>query len=311
MQPDGRFDYPCLEVNCDDPKIRLPIQTLHKTAQWVVTSNDLIDRRQLINNKIKIVRYKINARTGKTSIVSSEMQTDILSERIGRRLREICRSFSDAQIAELARKILDSSYRISGYVAMRAARLDKNANEIIGLVLSNWLAHEEANELCQNRGEEVLASTSFLLDDYASFFTQDKNIADLLCLTLARAGDKLCVHICITEAKFCAASILSSVKSKSAAQAGTTLNSLSSALRDSEKAQPDRPIWLSRLADMVMSIAKSDISVASLSSDDIIELSDRIKSGDFSLSLDAESHVFIYDEPGRAEFSSEPALAGT
>lgn len=310
MQPDGRFDYPCLEVNCDDPKIRLPIQTLHKTAQWVVTSNDLIDRRQLINNKIKIVRYKINARTGKTSIVSSEMQTDILSERIGRRLREICRSFSDAQIAELARKILDSSYRISGYVAMRAARLDKNANEIIGLVLSNWLAHEEANELCQNRGEEVLASTSFLLDDYASFFTQDKNIADLLCLTLARAGDKLCVHICITEAKFCAASILSSVKSKSAAQAGTTLNSLSSALRDSEKAQPDRPIWLSRLADMVMSIAKSDISVASLSSDDIIELSDRIKSGDFSLSLDAESHVFIYDEPGRAEFSSEPAIAG-
>ena len=310
VHSDGNFDYPCLEVNCDDPKFRQPLQTLHRAAQWVVTSNDLIDRRQLLNNKIKIVRYKLNARTGKTSIVSSEMQTDILSECIGQRLREVCHALSDAQIAKLAQKILAESYRISGYVALRAARLDKSASEIIGLVLSNWLAHEEAKVLCQRRDEEVLASASFLLDDYASFFAQDKNIADLLCLTVSRVDEKLRLHICLTEAKFCASSILSTVKSKSLTQAGKTFDSLSFSLCDSEKAQPDRPIWLSRLADMVMSMSKSDICLVNLSSDDLVVISDRIRSGDFSLSLDATSHVFIYDEPGPAECSDEPSATG-
>lgn len=308
---DGSFDYPCLEVNCDDPKIRLPIQTLHKVAQWVVTSNNLIDRRQLINNKIKIVRYKLNAKTGKTSIVSSEMQTEILSDRIGCRLREICRGLSDEKIRSLAQQILTTSYRISGYVALRSARLDANANEIIGLVLSNWLAHEKAAAICRHQGEAILASASFLVDDYASYFADDKNLADLICLTLTKTNSRLCVHICVTEAKFCSASLLSSAKSKSASQAEKTFDTLATVFGESPQAQPDRPIWLARLADMVMSMSKNDISVANLSSNDLIECADQIKAGRFELSLNGESHVFVHDEAGKAECCEIPCLHGS
>ena len=289
------FEYPCLQVDCNETNIAKSIQSLHKLAHWVVTINDFIDRRQLINNNIKIVRYKNNTKTGKTSIISSEMSTDILSKRIADRIAGLYNGALRADAAELANSVLEASYRISGYVALRSARGDKYANEIIGLVLSNWVIQESLVEQAKKKGEKVFAAVSYLVDDYASIFKSRNRLADLLCLVLAEKDGQRILHIGVTEAKFCAESILNEQQKKSADQVTATYEVLSDALMESEKARTDRPIWLARLADMITSLSKSDLKDRSLSSKQLIEFADAVKKGDFKFTLSGASHVFAYD----------------
>lgn len=300
------FRYPCLVIDCSDSKIKTNIHTLHEVAQWVVTSNDLIDRRQLINNHIKIVRYKRNAKTGKMSIVSSEMPTDVLTYRIKERILSLGSGFALDQAESIAEAILNASYRISGYVALRAARHDISANEIIGLVLSNWIAQSEMLSLSRSNGEEVLASTSFLVDDYAALFKNEQALADLVCLALTKKVGRLRLHIHVTEAKFRSNSILSTSKRESSRQVSATVRILRSALTEGQGSRSERPIWLARLADMVMAISKDDVLENNITSVEWIELADRIKRGDVDITLNGTSHVFIHDEGGDAECDSIP-----
>ncbi len=295
------FVYPCLEVNCSDTDIRNCIRELHESAQWVVTSNDLIDRRQLVNNKIKLVRYKQNDRTGKTVIVSSEMPTDLLTNRIKTRLEQMRLGTNEAELTKLAERILDDSFRISGYVALRSAKLDNGANEIIGLVLSDWLARTEVHRLCKKAGETVVASASFLVDDYATFFRRGTKLADLLGLVLSKKDGRLYLHIYVTESKFYHAAASAHGRRTSEAQLAATVGVLEKALIDSAEAEPERPIWLGRLANLVLSMARNDMDDPSSSSNELIDAADRIVSGNVSITINAASHVFVHDEPVTSE----------
>lgn len=298
------FALPCLNIDCSDLEIHKCVHDLHKMAQWVVTTNDLIDRRQLINNNVKLVRYKRNDSTGKAVIVSSEMPTEILTNRIAARFFEMNLGLDQNNRTSLARQILDASYRISGYVALRSAKLDAGANEIIGLVLSDWLAHSEAIQLCHKDGEKVIATASFLVDDYASFFISGSRLADLLCLILAEKDSQLFLHIYVTESKFYQASALSFGKHESENQLAATIGVLEQALVDSERAQVERSIWLGRLANFVLSMAHSDVNGdIDISSDKLIRFADRIASGDVRVSINGASHVFIHDEPITTQIS--------
>lgn len=300
---DDYYYYPCLSLNCNSQAIKNDINNLHKVAHWVVTSNNLIDRRQLIGDQIKIVRYKNDARTGKTSIVSSKIPTDLLSERIANRIMEISRRESEAGCRTMANAVLEASYKISGYVALRSARQDRNANEIIGLVLSNWLALAEGQYLATNQGEETLATGSFLLDDFEALASNSKRRADLFCMTLSKKNGRCILHLCITEAKFCGTQSCSEMKSKSQEQLLATMKWLSRVLSDtgSNLAQIERPIWFSRFADMVMLFSKADIVGKSVKSDDIISFADSVNRGDFDLTINGISHVFIHDLDRNAE----------
>ena len=305
-RPDeSHFLYPCLKVNCNNQAIKREINSLHKVAHWVVTSNNLIDRRQLIGNQIKIVRYKCDARTGKTCIVSSEISTNLLSKRIANRVREISRHDTEDECSNIANAVLDASYKISGYVALRSARQDKNANEIIGLVLSNWMALSEAKYLAEEQGEEILMSGSFLLDDFEALASNSKKRADLLCMTLARKGRRCKLHLCVTEAKFCSAQSCSEMKSKSKDQLLATLGWLTRVLSDSDVgvARVERSIWFSRFADMIMLFSKADLVKKNIESEDIISFADCVNQGDFDLTINGISHVFIHDLERNAEVS--------
>lgn len=304
------FAFPCLNVNCADSDIRNCIQDLHKVAQWVVTCNDLIDRRQLINNDIKLVRYKRNESTGRTVMISSEMPTELLISRIKFRLGEMNLGVGEFALEKLALRILQDSYRISGYVALRSAKLDTGANEIIGLALSNWLARSEACSLSEQAGETVLAAASFLVDDYASFFLKGAYLADLICLVVSVKDAELYLHIYVTESKFYQASLVGEGKHKSSVQLMSTVGVLERALVDSERAAPERPIWLGLFANMVLSMARSDVVDQNKNSLDIICIADRIAAGDVQISINAASHVFVHDEAVPAEVTELSITAG-
>ena len=291
----SEFEYPCLQVNSNDLAVSEVIQNLHKLAHWVVTINDFIDRRQLINNNIKIVRYKVNPATSKTSIISSEMSTDILSSRIADRIANLGVHSLGQHARNIAKDILEASYRISGFVALRAARTSRNAHEILGLVLSNWLTQKALIEQARTQGEEVLAAVSYLVDDYASIFKNQNSLADLLCLVLALKDGKYKLHLTVTEAKFCANSGLHELQKKSARQVKATYDVLRHALNDAPEMRADRPIWLSRLADLITSLSKTDLIDTQLSSKDLILFADAVKRGDIEITLSGVSHVFAYE----------------
>lgn len=297
------FAYPCLQVDCNNSAVANNIRALHQLANWVVTINDFIDRRQLINENIKIVRYKTNPKTGKTSIISSEMPTGILSERVANRIKSLHTGLLRNSCGAIASRILEASYRISGYVALRAAKRDVNANEVIGLVLSNWFAQTAMIKQAKEQGEKVLAAVSYLLDDYAAVFKNRNSRADLLCIVLAQKNGRRIVHLTMTEAKFCGESILYEEKLKSANQLAASFDVLFDALNDSDGARADRPIWLARLADMITSLSKADLIEQSLSSKELIAFSDAVKAGDFDITLAGASHVFAYDAKSPLDIS--------
>lgn len=297
---EGNFYYPCLEVDCDDSEISKEIKYLHDVARWVVTSNDLIDRRQLLKSGIKIVRYKRNAKTGKTSIVSSSAPTRMLIRRIRDRLVEIAQEMSEQTASEVARAILDTSYRISGFVALRSAKRESSANEVMGLALSHWITRSEALELCESAGEQLIATASFLLDDYASIFKSNHRLADLLRLTLSERDGRLKLHVLVIETKFRSGQNLSADKVTSAEQAKATADVFYDALSADSSASAFKPLWLSRLATFVMNIEAQD--ALPHESAVIVRLSEKVKRGEFDLSINAVSHIFVHDVEGDPEY---------
>ena len=295
LRPENIFSYPCLRIDCNKANLSNSIKCVHGLARWVVTSNQLIDRRQLINNKIKIVRYKKDNKSDRTSIVSSMMATDNLPNRIADRIREIDPHFNNDKSQQIAQKVLDESYRISGYVALRSAKLDTCANEILGLVLSDWIAKSYLRECSEAADEKVIAIGAFLIDDYASYFKNNGYLADLLCLALTEKDGNKKLRIFVTEAKFCSCDNISVTKNRSREQLLATLSVLYTSLVD-KQSQLERSIWLGRLADMVLSFSKDDMNSMNETSKSLIEFSDAIKKGEFELLMCGASHVFIHDE---------------
>ena len=292
------FSYPCLFVDCDSGRIKAEIERLHNAARWVTTGSNLIDRRQLLKSGIKIVRYKRNA-DGRTCITSSSAPTS-LTHRVEERIAEIAPAMTGDPAKKAADAVIEAAFRISGYVALRSARQDSNANEVLGLALSHWIAKAEALELCRKASEKPLATASFLVDDYASFFKKDKRIADLLRLTFAEQEGRLKLHLQVTEAKFRQMSTLSADKTHSAEQARATADVLYDALA-SASAAPLKPIWLARLSELAMSIETSDV-LENSDSFAIIKLARKVREGDFDLTIDAVSHVFVHDSDHAPEY---------
>lgn len=299
----ARFLYPALRLDCSEDEILREIRRIHGLAQWVVTSNELIDRRQLLQSSIRIVRYKRNASTGRTSIVSSQMPTELIAERIRRLVRSVAPTLQEETIKAAAEEVLACAHSISGFLALRSARSDASACEITGLALSNRIACAETDRLIEEAGEGFIARTTLLVDDYASVFKNRSKLADLLVLTLCEREGRLKLHIAVTEAKFWRSASISDAKKTSSAQAAATAEILVKALGGSASSAPERPVWFSRLADMLLTLDSKGLN-KSADSEALIGFAYRIRRGEFDITVNAASHVFVRDEEGPAECAS-------
>ena len=95
------------------------------------------------------------------------------------------------------------------------------------------------------------------------------------------------------------------MKSKSKDQLLATLGWLTRVLSDSDVgvARVERSIWFSRFADMIMLFSKADLVKKNIESEDIISFADCVNQGDFDLTINGISHVFIHDLERNAEVS--------
>lgn len=236
---------PARQISFQDHNLKTMFDEVHGLADWVATYDDLLDKRQLAAQNIKVIRYRRQSTHGRNMIVSSTSELRILNVLVRRRLAELGLALADDRAAALAQRMIDQACRISGDIALRAAKRGVSAGELIGLVLSQALVAEELG------GQASVAW--FLLDDYASWLGQrEERIADLLALSFDEAPDGAKrLRVVVTEAKYVGEANAAEAQRSSRQQLRETVQRIGDALFG-DPGRLDRDLWLSRLSDLLL-----------------------------------------------------------
>ena len=296
----SKISLPALSLSTTIPSLGNNLSQVHAMADWVLICNDLIDKRQLLDRQIEVVRYKTDRKNNRTEIISSKLPVDILGTHLRTVLDPVQPYHSNLDL--IIKGLITSSYEISGFLALRAARQDRNARELAGVTLSRYLTQKHILSLLKQANEEPLIIATYLIDDYCSWFEllDLTSLADLLMLSVSRdETGKICLHIYITEAKFVSDSIRMDEAKKSAQQLKRTVEHVVDTFKRTSSRTYDRKIWLNRIADLIQDSPKefhieSSVAIGEATRT-IEEVTKAIRNDNISLTVDGLSHVFSYD----------------
>lgn len=291
---------PALYLSTSNTSLNARLAQVHAMADWVLICNDLIDKRQLLERNIKVVRYKTDRKNNRTEIISSSLPIDVLSNH----LRSVLEPVMPYQgnIDQITESLIQSSYEISGFIALRAARQDRNARELAGVTLSRHLTQNHIDHLLAMRNETPLIKATYLLDDYCSWFEllDLDSLADLLMLVISKdETGKIHLHIYVTEAKFVTEGIRTDEAKKSAQQLIKTVDHIVKIFKKDSVLTYDCPIWLNRIGDLIQD-SPTEFHVAENlpigeATEIIKELSTVVRLGNVDITVNGFSHVFSYD----------------
>ncbi|MES0100648.1 FtsK/SpoIIIE domain-containing protein [Mesorhizobium sp. M0019] len=289
--PEGEHYLPARQISFQDHGLKSMFDEVHGLAEWVATYDDLLDKRQLAAQGIKVIRYRRQRTHGRNMVVSSTSELRILHVLVRRRLTELNLGIADDRLSDLARRMIDEAAEISGDIVLRAAKRGVSAGELIGLVLSRALVAEELG------GDATIAW--FLLDDYAEWLGQrEEGIADILALSVTGGPDGAAqLRAVVTEAKYVETAGAAEASRKSKQQLRHTVQRIDDALFG-DPGRLDRDLWLSRLADLLL-----DGTTALGKSAALEQVRDGIRRGSVRIDLRGYSHVFI---SGPADANAQP-----
>lgn len=298
--PDKRF-LPARRISLQSQDLAALIKDAHELAEWVATYDELLDKRQLQHNGITVVRYRRGSTNGRNMIVSSTSELRLLSVLVRRRLDELKLQLTSDEINATADKAKRDALSVSGDIVLRAAKRGVSTGEMIGLVLSRHLLAEEFKALAKS-GQVLTAY--FLLDDYASWFSQpESRIADILAINVEEREEGIYVAVSIVESKYVGADGLAAARRSSKDQLLQTLDKFREALFG-DPGRLDRDVWLSRLADMLVD---ADIPPGLTS---LMERArSKLREGDVEISLRGYSHVYVHtSDAGSGSVSEQEIL---
>lgn len=277
---------PARQISLQHQRLAEIMDDAHQQAEWVATYDELLDKKQLQNQNITVVRYRRNSTNGRNMIVSSTADLRLLNGLTYRRLEALSLSFNQSELNDLTKLIKKDALSISGQIVLRAARRGISAGEMLGLVLSRYLISNEFEHLNNNRDA---ISVYFLLDDYASWLSQkESRIADLLALSIIDCDDEIHLHIAIVESKYVSYEGVADARRSSKAQLMATLTSFRDALFG-DPSRLDRDVWLSRISDLLVD---ADVGIGQT---DLLERARiAIREGIVNISLRGYSHVFVH-----------------
>ena len=284
--PDARL-LPVRQLDFSNNQTAQIFEETHNLANWVVNYDELLDRRQLQNQSVRIIRYKQSATQGRNLVISSKASPGLLKTMLKSRLRRLVLDLSDEDYDKLAEKLIDDANSISGDLALRAAKRGRSANELIGVVLSRYLIRYEFT------GERYFGW--YFLDDYAEWLGQrEEQIADLMIVSPEETDDGLLLSIVVSEAKYIDESSLASKKKESQKQLRDTVRRIYEALFGNPD-RLDRELWLARLSDLVL----DGVQFSAGQSPQVSAWRHAIRSGECKIMLRGYSHIFVHS----SEFS--------
>ena len=273
---------PVRQLDFRDARTARIFRETHDLGNWVVNFDELLDRRQLFNQGVRVIRYKQSATQGRNLIISSRAPLGLLRSMVLHRLRLLGLDLSDEDLQGLAERLIDDANDVSGDIVLRAAKRGQSASELIGVVLSRHLVRQE---LGNNRH-----CGWYFLDDYSAWMGQrEQQLADLLAISPHRTvNGTLRVTLVITEAKYIELESLAAKRKESQKQLRDTIRRLNDAiLGDSERLE--RESWLARLSDLVL----DGIRLPAASGIDLGEWRRAIREGRCEFDIRGYSHVFV------------------
>lgn len=302
---------PVHEVRTDEGrnnKLGQMILDAHDLADWVVTCDGMLTKKQITHNQHLVIRCKRSAFLGTSVIISSASSADSLETTLQARLDQLGKQNIRPNPVTVKNRLLEEALSISGYIGLRAAKHKDSAGELLGLCLSKHILSNMFDRECKRLNESIKFRAFLMLDDYADWFntkSSDRRIADIIAFCVAedsRGG--LHLHILISESKYRAD--MADVK-HSLEQTRNTVEKLRRILSDDCKAgitgSLSLRIWLNRFANMIM-----DADIFGITdSDQFYEYLNKIRSGEVSFTLNGYSHYFAFEQTvtnGLAEYSS-------
>lgn len=281
---------PARQLDFRDTTTARIFEETHNLANWVVNYDELLDRRQLINHNVRIIRYKQSATQGRNVVISSKAPIGLLRSMVLSRLRALNLELQDAEYGVLTDKFLEDAKEISGDIVLRAAKHGRNASELLGIVLSRYLIRHEL-------GPERLFGWYFL-DDYSDWLGQrEQQIADVLALSPEQSSEgHLRLAAIVSEAKYIDEANLATKRKESQKQLRDTVQRINDAVFGNPE-RLDRGLWLARLSDLIL----DGVHVPSSAPVKLSEWRRAIRDGNCEIFVRGYSHVFI----------SGPSDAGT
>jgi S-DNA-T family DNA segregation ATPase FtsK/SpoIIIE len=279
---EGNRLLPARKLDFNDPQTASIFKEIHNLGNWVVNYDELLDRRQLLNQNVKVIRYKQCATQGRNILISSTASLSLLRSMVLGRVKDLNLELNDAECRELAEKFINDANEISGDIVLRAAKRGRNASELMGVVLSRYMVRHE------------LGATRrfgwYFLDDYAEWLGQrEEQIADILALTPEETPDgQLQLGVIIAESKYIDCASLPVKRKESQKQLRDTVRRINDAIFGDPK-RLDRDLWLSRFSDLML----NGIQYPANSPIDLAAWRRAVRYGECGIHMRGYSHVFV------------------
>jgi S-DNA-T family DNA segregation ATPase FtsK/SpoIIIE len=285
---------PARKLDFNDPQTASIFKEIHNLGNWVVNYDELLDRRQLMNQDVKVIRYKQGATQGRNILISSTASLSLLRSMVLGRVKDLNLELSDAECKTLTEKFINDANEISGDIVLRAAKRGRNASELMGVVLSRYMIRHE------------LGATRrfgwYFLDDYAEWLGQrEEQIADILALSPEQTSDgKLQLAVIVAESKYIDYASLSGKRKESQKQLRDTVRRIHDAIFGDPQ-RLDRDLWLSRFSDLML----NGIQFPANSPIDLSAWRRAVRNGECGIHMRGYSHVFVSgpsDSPECSDF---------
>ena len=295
---DNRRLLPARKLDFNDPLTASIFKEIHNLGNWVVNYDELLDRRQLLNQNVKVIRYKQCATQGRNILISSTAPLSLLRSMVFGRLKDLNLEWNDADTRRLTERFINDANDISGDIVLRAAKRGRNASELMGVVLSRYLIRHEIGT--------ARRFGWYFLDDYAEWLGQrEEQIADILALAPEQTADgQLQLAVVIAEAKYIDITNLSAKRKESQKQLRDTVRRINDALFGNPK-RLDRELWLSRFSDLML----SGIQFPANSPIDLAAWRRAVREGRCGIYLRGYSHIFVSGPSHSDECSELVAVA--
>lgn len=283
----GQHYLPALEISFQNNETRTIFEEVHRLGQWVINYDTLLERRQLRNQNVQVIKYQQSRHGGRNLIVSSKAPLNLLDIMIKRRLQELMAGIpiSDHDLSSLAVRMRDEANDISGDIVLRAAKRGRFVNELIGLVLSRAIVEDEMG------GSNPIGW--YFLDDYSRWLGQkEEHLADIMALSpgFDSEGNRI-LKVTVTEAKYIDSGSMVHESRRSARQLHETVERIQDAIFGAPR-RLDRDFWLSRLADMLL----DGITLPPTDEVKINVWREDIRKGNVKILLRGYSHIFIHKQ---------------
>ena len=280
------------------------VTQIHKSCDVVFYLDDLLDRKQLKDKGIRVMYYHKLPHNSLNFIIATQVNVEAKTRKF---LQELVAdtNLSSKEQASCLKQVADASLNISGRLLMQSQLRRHHAYELMGVVLTGFMAQSMMDLIAQHYQAQGNTYRSLIyLDDYKGIFQatglqRQKRLADLLGIQLIKhevnGQPHYLLNLVVMESKFLE-STNTDAANKSLKQTRETTELLHRAFKlYATRHSLDRKQWLARIADMLVdnSDQLSPLSAEqNLGSDEFSRVQQLIRNGQVDILLKGCSLVF-------------------